>query len=55
MRNSRSRDPEVEAYLKEDRQWPRRLRIAHAKAHLEAGMDRKFWVAVIKANGGKVG
>jgi hypothetical protein len=51
----RSHSPEVEAYLKEDRQWPRRLRIAYAKSRLlDAPYDRKFWVAVIKANGGKV-
>ena len=48
--------PDIEEYLKHDRQWPRPLRIDHAKFQLrlanEAG-DKdfaEFWEAVIERN-----
>lgn len=43
----------VLAYLKQDRQWPRWLRIAHAQYQLRIAkteVDRVFWREVRKAN-----
>ncbi len=44
----------VEAYLPEDRQWPRHLRIAHAhyqlQQHAKGTLGAAFWRNVIKAN-----
>ena len=40
-------------YLKSDRQWTRRCRIAHAKYQKSAATtddDRHFWQLVIEAN-----
>ena len=47
----------VREWLKQDRQWPRDLRIAHAKLRMEQSRkanDQKgvaFWSAVLEANG----
>lgn len=47
----------LEVFLKSDRQWPRHLRIAHAKLRLKQSKAAKdelaveFWNAVISANG----
>jgi hypothetical protein len=41
-------------WLKEDRQWTRAMRVAHAKFRLaNAGSDAEklFWQAVLEANG----
>ncbi len=46
-------NPKVQEYLKQDRQWPRWLRIAHAQYQLrmaKTDADRTFWRAVRKAN-----
>lgn len=43
----------VNAYLKDDRQWLRHIRIAHAKAKLsraETLEEKEFWQHVLKAN-----
>lgn len=40
-------------FLKSDRQWPRALRLAHAKHQLgmaETEQDRRFWKEVLKRN-----
>lgn len=49
---------DLTAWLEGDRQWPRHLRIAHARRHLSPSntltpYGKKFWEAVIKANGEK--
>lgn len=44
----------IKEYLKQDRQWPRVMRIAHAQLKLrqaEGEDDKKFWTAILKANG----
>jgi hypothetical protein len=52
MRNTRS--PEVDAFVKSERQWPRALRIAHARRCLTTDTaNRKFWIAVLKAYGAR--
>lgn len=44
--------PEVEFYLKADRQWPRIHRIRHAQRELKLqGGHDPFWEAVLAANG----
>lgn len=43
----------VDQYLKEDRQWPHRLRVTHAEMRLKQSAspeDREFWTAVLAAN-----
>lgn len=43
----------LQEYLKTDRQWPRHLRIAHARYELKqskSAYSQAFWHAVIKAN-----
>jgi len=45
----------VAQFIKADRQWPRRYRIAHAKNQLHEAMaslimNRHFWREVIEAN-----
>lgn len=44
----------VEEYLKQDRQWPRHLRIKHAQYQLlrtsPKSAEEKFWNAVLAAN-----
>jgi hypothetical protein len=43
----------LEQYLREDRQWPKHLRIAHAKYRMkmaESKEDKSFWKQVILAN-----
>ena len=48
--------PDIEEYLKDDRQWPRPLRIAHAKLELRLANEAdekglaEFWEAVIERN-----
>ena len=47
---------ELLAYLLEDRQWHRHLRIQHANYKLQASTepeDRAFWELVLKANTGE--
>ena len=44
---------DVPIYLKSDRQWPRRLRRAHAKyqqRNAKTDTEKRFWKDVIKAN-----
>ena len=44
----------LEAYLKQDRQWPRYCRIVHAQYQLRRAIERDqqdFWLAVLRANG----
>lgn len=49
--------PEVRDYVKQDRQWLRPLRIAHAKYQLAKSQRENdaarvlFWQAVLEANG----
>jgi hypothetical protein len=55
---------QVESYIKQDRQWPRQLRIAHAKMQMgiclkrnmmfnpEAQAKVNFWQAVLQRNEG---
>lgn len=40
----------VDSYLKNDRQWSRPLRIAHAKFMLKEDGAKEFWQAVLDAN-----
>jgi hypothetical protein len=43
----------VQKYLKEDRQWKREHRIAHAKAELARSQNktaREFWLEILDAN-----
>ncbi len=44
----------TQAYLLEDRQWPRTLRIAHAQYHLEqqakGTLGQALWREIIKRN-----
>lgn len=43
----------VQEYLKQDRQWPRWLRVAHAKYQLSIAnteADRVFWRQIRRAN-----
>jgi len=43
----------VQEYIVADRQWPRNLRIAHAKSRLQAAkthQEKTFWQAVLDAN-----
>jgi len=44
---------QVEEYIREDRQWPRHLRINHARMQLaKAGseLSRNFWRAILQRN-----
>lgn len=50
-------DLDVEKYLKADRQWPRVLRLAHARMQFKQSTDpaeKHFWRDVIEANELKV-
>lgn len=40
----------LEDYLKQDRQWPRRLRLDHARHCLATYGDTEFWKKVIERN-----
>lgn len=43
----------VHEYILQDRQWPRLLRISHAKMQLAKAVtpnDKSFWLQVLKAN-----
>lgn len=46
------RSVSLNEFLKADRQWPRHLRIAHARLMMQAD-NKEFWKAVLKANGAK--
>jgi hypothetical protein len=44
----------VEEYIRQDRQWPRQLRINHAKMQMMKAKDQsdeeRFWRAIIARN-----
>lgn len=44
---------QLEEYLKQDRQWTRSCRVAHARyqlKHAKTEQEREFWSAVLTAN-----
>jgi hypothetical protein len=46
----------VDAWVLEDRQWPKRLRISNARLGLQNApteFAKKFWRTVLKRNGAK--
>lgn len=48
----------VNEFLKQDRQWTRALRIAHATYQLNKATeepDKDFWTKVLEVNGQKTG
>lgn len=47
----------LQDYLRNDRQWMRSCRIAHANyqlGHAKTDDERRFWLAVLEANGYEV-